>query len=400
MDKEKEKPISVSQYIELLNNQLKKICVNITGEVSKAELAVSGHMYFDLKDEKDESVLRCVIWRSNYKSSGIKLENGMKIVAFGYADIWPQTGRLTFKASAIELIGEGILKKRYDALKKKLIEEGLFEPSRKRQIPKYPQRIGVITSQKSAVIHDFLNNLGNFGFKVKFMDARVEGPEAVPSLLKTIKAFRKIPLDVLVIMRGGGSIEALQAFDNELLVREVVKFPIPVIAGIGHHQDITLVALAADAAESTPTATAHLLGKSWEEAKWKLNQSQRSIFDSYENILSQIRGLIQFSEPLKIFEYFIERTKDSVSNFQDNFIHRFRTFINMAQQKLSAVEQIIKANSPERNLKLGYAIIRSGGKIVKSVSFIKPKDLLDLEVIDGIINTEVINIKKQNKYGQ
>lgn len=352
---EENKPISVSQYIEILNSQLRKISAIITGEISEAKLHTSGHLYFNLKDEENESVLQCVIWRSNYEACGIDLKIGMKIIAVGHADIWPKSGRLTFKAGAIELVGEGIIKKRYDALKKKLTEEGLFDPSRKKPIPDYPQKIGVVTSKTGAVIHDFLNNLGKFGFKVKFIDARVEGPEAVPSLLRAIEVFRKMSVDVLVIMRGGGSIEALQAFDNEKLVREIVKFPAPVIAGIGHHQDVSLVALAADAMESTPTATANLLGKSWESAKWKLNQYRQQTIDTYANILRRASDLIMH------------------------------------------VEQIIKANDPKRNLKLGYTIVRSGGKIIKGISFVKLKDILDLEVVDGIINTEVKNIKKYAK---
>jgi len=393
---EENKPISISKYIELLNSRLREIRVAITGEVSEAKLHTpSGHMYFKLKDEEDESVLQCVIWKDKYEFYGIKLETGMKIIAVGFSDIWREKGNLMFKASAIELVGEGILKKRYDALKKKLTDEGLFELPRKRPIPKYPQRIGVVTSKTGEVIHDFRNNLGNFGFKVKIVDARVEGPEAVLSLLEALEVFKKIPIDVLVIMRGGGSIEALQAFDNEKLVREIVKFPVPVVAGIGHHQDVPLVALAADAMASTPTATAYLLNKSWEEAKWELNQYQQETIGRYANILYRASDLIKFSEPLRIIERLFNDTQDSISQFRDNFVRRFKAFLIGAQQKLTHVEQIIKANDPKRNLKLGYAIARFGGKVVRGVASVKQMDPIDLEVLDGIINTKVINIKKE-----
>lgn len=121
-------------------------------------------------------MIDCVIWRSQYEAVGVRIETGMRIVALGHADVYPPTGRLAFKARAIELTGEGILKKRYEELKKKLAAEGVFDEARKRRIPDYPQRIGVVTSRNGAVIHDILNNLGQFGYKVILADARVERP--------------------------------------------------------------------------------------------------------------------------------------------------------------------------------------------------------------------------------
>ena len=317
-----DQPISVSEYIEFLNESLRDFYASIIGEVGQVSKSSKGHVYFSLKDQKKESVIYCVIWKGNYELYGIDLEDGMEIVATGYPDIYKPTGRLTFKADAIELVGEGALKRAYEELKKKLTNEGIFDIDKKRPMPDYPHTVGVITSIHGAVIHDFINNLGKYGFRAKIMDSSVEGQQAVKELLLSVKSFRKQDIDVLVIIRGGGSLESLVAFNNEALVREVSSFPVPVIAGIGHHLDVPLVSLAADAMESTPTATANLLNKSWEQAENTVQAYQRDIFEQYSHVLRETRahleGLISMiQEGLNlIFDSYreVERTlKTSIS---------------------------------------------------------------------------------------
>ncbi len=279
-----DKIFSVSQFIEILNVFFRKEDVRITGEICELKRAASGHVYFTIKDKSagengGSAVLDSIIWKRNYEMCGVALEVGMEVVLTGHPNIYPPSGRLSFVADMIELVGEGALKKAYEALKKKLEAEGVFALERKRALSDLPQRIGVITSLKGAVIHDFENNLGKFGFKISVCDSRVEGQAAVKDLLARVATMRalaetgtndddgrggKFGLDALVIIRGGGSLESLQAFNNEALVRAIVDFPVPVVAGIGHDQDVPLVALAADYMSSTPTATAHLINRSWE----------------------------------------------------------------------------------------------------------------------------------------
>lgn len=385
------KPLSVSQFIGILNESLKKIQAEITGEITKVSFPQSGHVYFDLKDEGDGSVLHCVIWKSNYEVVGIKLEIGMKIVAAGYADIYAVHGELRFKAQAIELVGEGILRKRYEELKKKLTNEGLFDPSRKRPIPEYPRMIGIITSRTGAVIHDILNNLGRFGFVVKLIDARVEGPEAVQSLIGAVQQFKKVPIDVLVIARGGGSIEALQAFDNELFVREIAKFPKPVIAGIGHHQDVPLVALVADVHESTPTAVATLLNSSWERAVFGLQSAGQRVIDLYRNLLHSAADALEISIYTRSFDRIITNTEDIWNTLVESTFSSFDSMFSKVCEKINVFERVIRANDPGKNLRMGYAIIRHKGKVVKSVRQVQKGAGLDLRVSDGIITAEATN---------
>ena len=388
------KPLSVSQFIGLLNARLREIDVSIMGEVSRVSCPPSGHVYFSLKDEKVDSVIDCVVWKSQYDVLGIRLEAGMRIVAVGHADVYAPTGKLSFKARAIELTGEGVLKKRYEELKKKLAAEGVFDESRKRPIPDYPQRIGVITSKNGAVIHDILNNLGRFGFKVQLADARVEGPEAVGSLLAAIRAFRGVPIDVLVIARGGGSMEALQAFDNEALVRELVAFPVPVIAGIGHHQDVPLAALAADFHASTPTAVANLLNRSWQEATFLVGNSSERILGMYRNIVAGAKGKFDVRQYLKGLVRMCDKTTAVIGNLEMGILKNFEEHLIGAGEKLKTLERIIGANDPARNLKIGYSIVRKKGKVVRSVQGLEMGENFDLQLADGIIEGEVKKIKE------
>jgi len=391
-----DKIFSVSEFISLLNIGLKSSKAKIVGEVGEAKAGPTGHVYFTLKDEKDQSMMNCIIWKSRYQLYGVKLQEGMKIMASGYPEIYPPSGRLSFIAETIELAGEGELKKQYDELKEKLDKEGVFAEERKRSIPKYPQKIGVITSKQGAVIADFLNNIGKFGFKIKMIDSRVEGQEAVRDLLASIKTFRKTDIDVLVIIRGGGSLESLMPFNNELLVREVSGFPVPVIAGIGHDKDEPLMALAADASESTPTAVANLLNESWEQALLLLERYERDIIGRYETIFDnykEIENELRIS--LSNFKNALLNAKINLRDYLNKSFFGFGILLSKVNQKVVQAEKAIFLNNPERQLRLGYSIARCNGKIIRKTGDVKIGENMDVRVIDGVISSEVKNIKKQ-----
>jgi exodeoxyribonuclease VII large subunit len=258
--------------------------------------------------------------------------------------------------------------------------EGVFAAERKRPLPEYPQRIGVITSMKGAVIHDFENNLGKFGFKVNVIDARVEGAQAAPSLLAALRAMREMVedkgsrgagIEVLVIIRGGGSLESLQAFNNEALVREVMNFPVPVIAGIGHDQDVPLMALAADYMTSTPTAAAHLLSRSWEEAYAKVRE---------------------FSGLLNRFPLELQRVQNGLTNTWDGLVNIFERSLEHARQTVALGAQAVKHNDPAHQLGLGYSIARRNGKVIRGTTGLSPGEEITLTVSDGEIGSIIKNI--------
>lgn len=390
---------SISAYLKLLNSILNSFQAKIVGEVSEIKFGPSGHAYFSLKDKKDGSVISCIIWSTDYRTCGVNLREGLEIIASGAPDVYPASGRLSFKAKTIQLVGEGELKKEYEKLKKKLEEEGLFSEERKKEIPLFPHRIGIITSKQGAVISDFLNNIQRFGFDIKFIDSRVEGIEAVNDLINSVKTFKKRHLDVLVIMRGGGSLESFLAFNNEALVREIADLPFPVIAAIGHDKDVPLLSLAADIMVSTPTAAANLLNESWQEAEIELKSKEREVFN-------------YFSSALKDLEYrtnsLFLKIKDRLESIFNGFRmieYRIKTVIpkileteiKQIKEKIENIERIINQNDPERNLKLGYSIVTGKKGIIKNIEDVKIEEEIDIKVFNGIINTKVIKTKKHER---
>jgi exodeoxyribonuclease VII large subunit len=391
--------LSISAYLKLLNGILNSFEARIVGEVSEVKISSVGHVYFSLKDKKDKSVLSCVIWNYDYKICGVELKEGLEIVAKGIPDVYPPTGRLSFKAKTIQLMGEGELKKEYEKLKKKLEDEGLFDLGKKKEIPPFVKKIGVITSKQGAVISDFLNNLGRFGFQIKFIDSRVEGMEAVKDLLNSVKAMSKVEIDVLVIMRGGGSLESFLAFNNEVLIREVSGLSIPVIAALGHDKDVPLLALAADKMVSTPTAAANLLNQSWQEAELELKAMEREIFNSFSSALRSLEYktnnlFLKIKDKLEkviaLFKMLEFRIKSVIPKILESEIDKMKN-------KLESIEKIISQNDPERNLKLGYCIANSKKGVIKNINDVKVEDIIDLKVYNGIINTQVKKIQKNER---
>ena len=431
-------PLSVSGFIEALNVVLGDFRTRVYGEVTSAKRGPTGHWYFSIKDFEQDALLNCVIWRSNYELSGVALTEGLSVIVSGVPDMYAPRGSLTFKTDTIELVGEGALRAAYLKLKEKLTREGLFDESRKRALPSFPQKIGVITSTKSGtVIHDFTNNLGRHGFKLAVCDARVEGAEAVRDLVAAVKTLATRELDVLVVMRGGGSFESLAPFDNEAVVRAFAGFPVPVIAGIGHHEDVTLAALAADAGVSTPTAAAELLNRTWSEAERQIERNERLVFHEFAEILHRferamhetstaIRGAFAALEDhyhaleLRLVRG-TERTGAQIATFRRMILEAARTiprrfsmrvregssalaesgtairlrFMKVernSRETLAVFERTIQANDPLRQLKLGYSIATSGGKIVRKVEDAHIGAILEVQVADGRVETTVHHI--------
>ena len=285
-------PYSVSDFVEVLNATLVKLNCRIVGEVSELTVSSRGHVYFTIKDKEKDASLPCTMWGSKYAYSGVKLEKGMEIQITGKPEFYAPFGKLSFIANELELVGEGALKKAYDKLKLQLEKEGVFADTKKRPIPDFVKTIGVVTSSKGAVIHDFSNNLGKNGFDVKIMHTNVEGQSSGKDILLSLRAFRKVKIDVLVMIRGGGSMQSLSGFDNELLVREIANYPVPVLAGVGHHQDIPLAALAADLTASTPSIVAVRLNESWDKARREVTESERVITQSFASALETTEAVL------------------------------------------------------------------------------------------------------------
>jgi exodeoxyribonuclease VII large subunit len=360
------------------------------------------------------------MWRNDYDLCGVHLEEGMEVAIEGYPDIYKPSGRLSMRVNTVELVGEGALKRAYEELKKKLDTEGVFAEERKKTLKEYPHRIGLITSKEGAVIHDFLNNLGRHGFSIKFINSRVEGQIAVQELMSAIWSFRKKDIDVLVIIRGGGSLESLQAFNNEMLVREITKMPFPVICGIGHHEDAPLMTLAADMATSTPTAVTKILNASWEHALAKVERMQQSIEYACSDTLHQENAKLEQSIYTieQGFTRILERFKNAYRNVYEkidlvrSYLDQYQYKVQTAQKNILAVclqnlrntkhaidtaEKTIRYNDPQRALKLGYSLIHSKGKLLRSIRQVDRGDKLDILLEDGNVEAQAISIKQSKK---
>ena len=403
---------SVSEFLDHLNEKLMAEEVKLKGEVTSVDEREKV-IYFSLKDEKDSSVINCLIFRYQYDISGVKIELGNEIIVNGYPEIYKPYGKLSLKVSLVEIAGEGALKKAYDELKDKLEKEGLFALERKKLLGELPETIGLITSSQGAAIGDFTTNLGSYGFKIKFINTSVEGKQAVFDLIKAVRKFKKMKeVQALVIVRGGGSLESLQAFNNEALVKEIASLKIPVVCGVGHEKDISLVSLVADLAVSTPTAAARAIRESWDKAFEKLNRNESILINSFEKYLYGSRNRIERvsfglnqkfefilqrftnaeNDFLKIVEninYAINNARSNIDNSASKIFFGFNQKITDVKNKISFFENAISVNSPERQLKLGYSIVSLKGKIIRSVKQLEKGDVVSVKVSDGEIEAEV-----------
>jgi len=384
--------ISVSQYLDGLNATLREKRAKIVGEISELkEYPGKSYLFFSLKDTKDGSCINCIMFKNDYRISGVEMRDGLEVIVTATPEVWKPNGRMTFKVDSVELVGEGALQKAYEELKKKLDAEGLFAITRKREIPSYPSRIGVITSKSGAVINDFLSNIGKFGFEILFVDSKVEGQDATKDLLASIKTLENKGLDVLVIMRGGGSLESFLAFNNEVLVRAVADFPAPVLTGIGHDKDISLVAMASDRNVSTPTAVANLLNSSWNEAISQLELAEEKILSRFSKLLDTFKRAeaLVLNATVRI-ESGIIRTKDVILQKEKDILRGFELLSAQVKDFIVQSAKSLELSSPERALAQGYSIVRHNGKVIRKRRDVRKGETLDILVSDGSIESKVI----------
>lgn len=381
--------ISVSQYLDKLNLVLKGEKAKIIGEVSGIqEYPGRSYLYFSIKDSKDSSTIKCFMWKRDFTLSGVALKDGLEIIVSAYPAIYKPNGGLSLQVETIELVGKGALQVAYEKLKSKLESEGLFSPLRKRLIPEFPHKIGVITSKSGAVINDFLTNIGKFGFEILFVDSKVEGVDAIKDLQVALETLKHKDLDVLVIMRGGGSLESFQAFNNEILVRAVASFPAPVLIGVGHDKDLPLVSLVSDRNVSTPTAVANLLNQSWTDALSQIELGEERIFSRF---LSSLRDKQFFIENSVVrMERGISSVSNDIKQKTESFFRGFDYLLKSTSDFLLQAKKTIDLSNPKRQLSQGYSIVKKAGKMVKSVKDTKRGDRLELMLSDGNIDSQVI----------
>lgn len=388
------KVISVSQlnrYVKsLLEGDANLAAVYIGGEISNfTNHYKSGHLYMSLKDEG--AVVKAVMFRAYASKLAFTPENGMKVIVRARVSLYEKDGAFQIYIEEMQPDGVGALQIAFEQLKKKLAAEGLFEASRKKPLPRYPARVGVITSPTGAAVRDIFNVLGRrFPLaRVVFTPVLVQGEGAPAQLVAALRRFNESnAADVLIIGRGGGSIEELWAFNDETVARAVAASRIPVISAVGHETDFTICDFVADLRAPTPSAAAELAVPDQHQLATRLTQLYGALRQSalhrveVENTrLASIRGKRCLATPL----FYVEEQGMRLDYFVRRFAAAARVQTSRAEGRLSAAAGKLDALSPLKVLSRGYSIVYKDGEVQHSVEGIRSGDKLSLRLSDGRI---------------
>jgi exodeoxyribonuclease VII large subunit len=368
----------------------------VVGEISNLARPASGHLYFTLKDAG--AALRCVVWKSAASRLRVTLEDGMAVEVHGSLSVYEAGGQYQLYVDALRPAGEGALYQEFLRLKALLEAEGLFDPARKRPIPARPHRIGIVTSPSGAVLHDMLNTIRRRLplAEVVLAASPVQGTEAPPALIEGLRTLNRVASpDVILLARGGGSIEDLWAFNDERLVRAIPESAAPVITGIGHETDVTLADFAADLRAPTPTAAAELatsvtvveLGAALTDLSQRTSRWMTQFFTEQRSLLSSDQGRLRLASPARRVQTERQRLDEWARRAEAAAGHR----LELAAERLKGSEDHLRALNPLAVLTRGYAIItrRRDGRLVSRVAQVRPGDELGVRLQDGEFESRV-----------
>lgn len=380
----------VNKYIKkILDNDFILSNIMIKGEISNFKNHSSGHLYFSLKDES--SNIKCVMFKGQTLSLKFKPEDGMKVIISGYISAYERDGQYQLYCDFMELDGVGDLYAKYEKLKEKLSSEGLFDEARKKKLPMLPKSVGVITSATGAVIRDILNvSLRRFPkANIKLFPSSVQGENAYLEIIHQLELINEKNLaDVIIIARGGGSIEDLWNFNSEELAYAISKSKIPVVSAVGHETDFTICDFVSDLRAPTPSAAAELVFPIYDELTYKLlNFNKRLKFSLLSNLENKKKHIKFLSD-----SYYLKRPKDIVNKQkmrldidQKELITKFDKIFNAKKFRYGKVISKLDALSPLNVMARGYSVTKKDDKIIKKASDIEVGDKFTLKFLDGEI---------------
>lgn len=373
---------------EYLNNVL------IKGEISNFKHHYTGHMYFTLKDEN--SLIKCIMFKSYAQKLMFEPKDGTKVFVFGTVSVFERDGIYQIYVKAMEEDGVGDLYTKYQTLKKELEEKGLFDIENKKKIPLMPKVIGVLTSQTGSVIRDIINvsTRRNPNVYIRLLPVPVQGEGAAEKIAKGIEYMNENNLaDVLILARGGGSLEDLWPFNEEIVAHSIYNSKIPIISAVGHETDFSISDFVADLRAPTPSAAAELAVPDIYELKQKINTYQNRLKISLTKKVEIMK--LRYEKCMSSF-VFKEPTRRINENYikLDSYIKQLENLINTKNEKEKKryVELVAKLDtlSPLKTLMRGYSIAEKEGKIVKSIEELKKDDNIDIRLTDGKVQAKVL----------
>lgn len=399
--------------------------IYVKGEVSNLKYHTSGHIYFSLKDES--GTIACVMFAGQRGGLSFRMREGQQVIALGSISVYERDGKYQLYAKEIVLDGAGLLYERFQALKKELEEMGMFAPEYKKQIPPFVRTVGVVTAPTGAAVRDIINIAGrrNPYVQIILYPALVQGDGAVQSIVKGIRLLEEKNVDVMIVGRGGGSIEDLWAFNEEAVARAVFECQVPVISAVGHETDTTIIDYVADLRAPTPSAAAELAVYEYravrdrmESCKMKMRRSMEQMLhirrlklEKYQTRLSYLspagklreyrQRTVDYEEQIRqLFEKTVKERQEKRIELEKKLCDLMEHTINEKRQRLALYIERMKGLSPLAKLNQGFAYVSNEeGKTVRTIGDVKVKERLNIYVSDGVVEASVSGIRKEELHG-
>jgi len=398
--------LSITQINEYIRSSMDKdpllAAVAVRGEISNYKMYPSGHHYFTLKDEG--AALKCVMFKGNAMRLRFRPENGMKVIAMGKISVYPRDGAYQLYCTAMTVDGIGDLHAAFEQLKAKLGAMGLFEQSHKKPIPKYPGTIGIITSSAGAAVHDMLRILRKRYplTRVRLLPVRVQGAEAPPEIAAAIRYANRFSLaDLLIVGRGGGSIEDLWAFNDERVAYAIYESRIPVISAVGHEPDVTISDYVADLRAATPSNAAELAVQDQDALRQTLDTMSAAMTTALSKQLKTSRRHLQVlsgSNCLQSPLVYLQHRRDSLAVAANRMGSAQARFVNIKKQRFVGLTAKLDAMSPLKVLTRGYAMTQTeDGSLLRSVRQTRVGDTIKVSLSDGSIFAFVSDVKENGQ---
>ncbi|MEP0861193.1 MAG: exodeoxyribonuclease VII large subunit [Ignavibacterium sp.] len=366
--------------------------ISVEGEISNFKSHISGHWYFNLKDEN--AVINCTMWRGLNNYVFFTPQDGMKVVVTGRITVYPPRGNYQIDVRSMKPAGEGELQAAFERLKQKLKAEGLFDEERKRKIPFFPNKIGIVTAIDGAAIRDMISVAERRFPLVELIIAptKVQGSAAAEDIVDSLLKLNKLKdIDVIIVARGGGSIEDLWAFNEEIVARAIFNSKIPVITGIGHEIDFTIADFVADLRAPTPSVAMEIATPDKNELKNAINYAIEHMQESIEQSVSDYRQRINDVLDSYMFRYPLEKVRNFYQKI-DNLFYKISQQIDkkilLAERETQKYFSIINSYDIEKTLKKGFALIKQDDNFVTRKQFYNPEKSVSIKFYDGEIKLD------------